>query len=56
MAPLGFSLSRSTESFGSLQGGAANLCFGRGEYASTLFILAEGAVISLELHGTTGAL
>ena len=38
------------------EGGAANLCFGRGAYASTLFILAEGAVLSLELHGASGAL
>ena len=38
------------------EGGAANLCFGRGAYASTLFILAEGAIISIRLHGAEGAI
>ena len=38
------------------EGGAANLCFGHGGHAGMLFILAEGAVISLKLHGAKGAL
>ena len=37
-------------------GGVANLCFGQGAHASTLFALAEGAVVAVTLNGTRGAL
>jgi gluconolactonase len=38
------------------EGGVANLCFGEGRHGSTLFLLAEGAIIGVTLHGTSGAL
>lgn len=38
------------------EGGVANLCFGEGEHASTLFLLAEGVIVGVTLHGTSGAL
>jgi len=37
-------------------GGAANLCFGRGaSFASTLFVLAESAIVALHFRNTHGA-
>jgi hypothetical protein len=38
------------------EGGVANLCFGEDEHKSTLFLLAEGAIIAIRIHGTSGAL